>query len=125
MAVLIPYIDQVMQDAKRDMLFVEFKIDSAAPDELEQAIDRHVAWFEAAGLRFEPAAPREWMEGTPGIYVAYFDSLGDPRAVAYSAAFEVIQGESKYPEVYEMFVIPYSEWLVSGGPEYLRDQEEC
>jgi hypothetical protein len=115
---IIQTTDEIMAREKRDMLFIRFRLSfgkSAPPDLSWQ---RHLEWFASKNLRYELAAPRDWLEGDPGLFAVYFDGPDDPRIAQYSALFEGADGKSLAPEEYQMMIVPYSSW--SAG----RDNQE-
>ncbi len=80
-----------------------------------KAMEDHRAWFDAHGMSYEPAAPRGWLEGNPGIYAVFFESPDDPRVAAYAAAFENDAGVSLSPEAYQMSLLSYAAWSQRQG----------
>lgn len=111
MPVIINTIDEIMRREKRDMLFVTFKRPRNRDWAACPSRQRHLAWFDVNGLRYEMAAPRGWLEGDPGIFAVYFDGLGDSRVADYSATFEDPEGKSLLPEEYQMSILTYQSWL--------------
>ena len=82
---------------------------------------RHFAWFKAHGLRWETAAPRGWLEGDPGVYAVHFDGPDDPGVAEYAAKFEDETGRSRYPDAYQMYLLPYAVWLERRGTDAGED----
>jgi hypothetical protein len=93
-----------MAAEKRDLLLIQFKNPS-------RWRSRHFDWFASNSLRHEIAIPEGFLAGNPGIYAVHFDSLDDPRIVAYTAEFEHADGKSLQPDAYQMFIMSYPEWL--------------
>jgi hypothetical protein len=121
MPMLIRTIDEIMGEAKRDMLFVRF----GSPPffrsrKSRKARRKHLDWFDAKGLTYELAAPRGWLDGDPDCFAVHFDGLEDPRIAAYSAAFENAEGKSRDPDAYRMVIISYRDWLDESEQERLR-----
>lgn len=109
---IIKTIDEIMDREKRDTLFIDFKALQWRRSRGENpSRQRHFEWFDANGLTYEPAAPRGWLEGDPGIYVVYFDGPDDPRIAQYSAEFEGADGMSLVPSEYQMTIISFRDWM--------------
>jgi hypothetical protein len=115
---LIRTLDQIMDEAKRDMLFVRFGSPPFFRSKKSRVARRaHLDWFDAMGLTYELAAPRGWLDGDPDRFVVYFAGIHDPRIAAYSAAFENDEGKSLDPDAYRMVIISYQDWLDRREPE--------
>ena len=121
MPMILKSIDQIMDEEKRDMYFVDFSrlLFSGDRQLMEQHRQEHFDWFASKELRHAPAAPRGWLEGDPGLYAVYFAGQDDPRVAEYTARFENADGSSLEPEVYQMNLLPYQSWLDHGGPDRL------
>lgn len=111
MPMIISTVGEIMAREKRDMLFIRFDLEFGADRSQNPARPGHLAWFDAKGLRYEPAAPRGWLEGDPGIFAVFFDGLNDPRLAEYVALFEDANGRSLMPDEYQMVLLTYESWL--------------
>jgi hypothetical protein len=109
----ISTVDEVMAREKRDMLFIQFKHSLLKRSSPNPSRQQHLAWFDAKGLQYELVAPRDWLEGDPGLFVVYSSGPDDPRIADYSAAFETADGKSLAPENYQMVIVTYRSWLDS------------
>jgi len=118
MPMLIRTVDEIMGEAKRDMLFVKFGSPPFFRSRKSRAARRkHLSWFDAAGLAYELAAPPGWLDGDPDCFAVHFEGIHDPRIAAYSATFENDEGKSLDPEAYRMVIISYRDWLGQSEPE--------
>lgn len=115
MPVIIRTTDEIMAQEKRDMLFVRFTppFGKSAPPNLSR--QRHLDWFASKDLRYELAAPRNWLEGDPSLFAVYFDGPDDPRVAEYAALFENADGKSLAPAEYQMVIVPYASWRAGRG----------
>ena len=121
MPMILKSVDQIMDEEKRDMFFLDFgqfRFDGDEQLRLKRR-EEHFDWFAAKGLRHAPAAPRGWLEGDPGLYAVYFTGPDDPCVAEYTARFENADGSSLEPEVYQVSLLPYQSWLDHGGPDRL------
>lgn len=120
---ILKSVDQIMDEEKHDMYFVDFGQFLFGDDEriMSQCRQEHFNWFAAKGLRHAPAAPTGWLEGDPGLYAVYFTGSDDPRVSEYTARFENADGSSLKPDVYQMNLMPYQSWLDHGGSGRLAD----
>lgn len=121
MPMILKSVDQIMDEEKRDMFFIDFGRFLLDHDKqsMSQRRQEHFDWFAAKDLRHASAAPRGWLEGDPGLYAVYFTGPDDPRVAEYTARFENADGSSLEPEVYQMSLLPYQSWLDHGGPDRL------
>ncbi len=121
MPMILKSVDQIMDEEKRDMYFIDFGrflLDHEEQSMLKRR-QEHFEWFASKGLRHASAAPRGWMEGDPGLYAVYFTSQDDPCVAGYTALFENPDGSSLDPDTYRMSLITYQSWLANGGPARL------
>ena len=121
LSMILKSIDQITDEEKPDMFFIDFGQFLFDCDEQLRSKRRedHHDWFAAKGLRHAPAAPRGWLEGDPGLYAVHLAGPDDPRVAEYTARFENADGSSLEPEVYQMNLLPYQSWLDHGGPDRL------
>lgn len=57
MPMIISTVGEIMAREKRDMLFIRFGRGFGADRSQTPSRPRQLAWFDAKGLRYEPAAP--------------------------------------------------------------------
>lgn len=127
MPMILKSFDQIMDEEKRDMYFIDFGRFLCGLEEQSMLKMRqeHFEWFGSKGLRHASAAPRGWLEGDPGLYAVYFTGLDDPRVAEYTARFENPDGLSLDPDTYQMSFVTYESWLAHDGPGHLaRDLAE-
>ncbi len=117
MPMILKSVDQIMDEEKRDMYFVDFGRFLSDHDKplMSQRRQEHFEWFGSKGLRRALAAPRGWLEGDPGLYAVYFTGPDDPRVAEYTARFENPNGSSLEPDIYQMSFITYESWLAHDG----------
>ena len=109
----LPYAEQLLMDAKSNQWFIQFNVFN--PNFDMDVLLSHVAWMQENNLTMTEVCTINYMHEQTHFYHVPFTGESDARLTAYSEAYELPDGSSKYPEQYQMYEWSYQAWTTENG----------
>lgn len=110
MPVLVPSVQEFLASRERDTCFVKFEFPRNRYKRSADGnpfISKMLDWLESNGIAYHLVAPTGHIAGFPGVYALMFDDFEGPVWTRFLAEFETVDGVSKEPLAYNLYIVPY------------------
>lgn len=102
----IRYLHEVLEQRQKDTFFLQLERQQNLKF-CEDTRSKCLNWLAAQNCSTEMVAPLELVEGDSGLYYVDFESMADPKVLAWMQEFEAEDGSSLAPDLYKMIIIPW------------------
>ena len=110
------YAEQILMEKKINQFFIQFSKDST-----DDHVKEHINWFSSYFVPVQKVASIGDIDDDNGFYHIGFTDTNDNRLLLYTKKFENQNGESLYPEYYQLFEWSYEQWKNQNGPEKFQE----